>query len=302
MPRPILLKLPLGSDFGADADGVVDIARRAEAAGFHGVVMSDHVVMGARTDRYTWGPFPFPPDAPWLEPMTLLTAIAAVTERIRVATAILIAPLRPAALLAKTAATLDQLSHGRLDLGVGTGWQVEEFDAEGLDFERRGAMLTDTIAACRALWGPSPASFTSDHVSFSEIWCDPKPVQPGGPTILFSGTLNARNIDRIVRLGDGWIPIMGESPEGIRKGIETLRGPLADAGRDVSSLLVRVPLPPVRDDDGRADVDATLAQVEVLTDAGAKEFVLPLTPFIAGASDLDPWFAHITPALADLGA
>ena len=130
---PILLGLPPGDMAGGDPAVVVDTARRAEEAGFAGVVISDHVVMGARTDRYPWGSFKQAPDCPWPEPLTVLTAVAAVTTTLRLCTGILIAPLRPATLLAKTAATLDVLSHGRLELGVGTGWQQEEFDAQGLD-------------------------------------------------------------------------------------------------------------------------------------------------------------------------
>ena len=99
---------------------VVALARMAEDAGVDTVVVPDHLVMSDRTDRYRWGPFPLPVDAPWLEPLTVLAAIAGATRRVRLATGILIAPLRPAALLAKAAATLDVLSRGRLDLGVGT--------------------------------------------------------------------------------------------------------------------------------------------------------------------------------------
>ncbi len=91
----------------------VDLGRAAEDAGIDRVVVVDHVVMGPHTENYVWGKFPVPPDAPWLEPLTVLTAIAAVTAQVRLATGILIAPLRPAAFLAKQVATLDQLSGGR---------------------------------------------------------------------------------------------------------------------------------------------------------------------------------------------
>ena len=115
--------------------------------------------MGPHTENYVWGKFPVPPDAPWFEPLTMLTAIAAVTTRVRLATGILIAPLRPAAFLAKQVATLDQISGGRVDLGVGTGWQREEYDAQGLAFEQRGQLLDDTLAACTVLWRDTPAAF-----------------------------------------------------------------------------------------------------------------------------------------------
>src|SRR5262245_64884473 len=111
--------------------------------------MSEHV------EAYEWGPFPFPIEVPWLEPLSVLAAIAGATRRVRLATGILVAPLRPAVLLAKTAASLDVLSQGRLELGVGVGWQREEFEAEGLDFAARGELLTETLAACRVLWRDS---------------------------------------------------------------------------------------------------------------------------------------------------
>src|SRR3974390_2872496 len=104
---------------------MVDVAQMVEDSGADRVVVVDHLVMGSHTDAYRWGRFPTPPQAPWLEPLTVLTAMAAGTGNVRLATGILIAPLRPAVLLAKTAATLDQISGGRLDLGVGFGWQRE---------------------------------------------------------------------------------------------------------------------------------------------------------------------------------
>ena len=154
MPRAkLLVSLPVGTHLhGGNPRGLVDLARRVEDAGADGIVLADHVLCGPRLDRYPWGDFPFPPEAPWLEPLTMLTAIATATERIKLTTGILIVPLRPATLLAKTVATLDVLSGGRLELGVGTGWQEEEFTAEGLDYESRGQLMTDYIAACRALW------------------------------------------------------------------------------------------------------------------------------------------------------
>jgi probable F420-dependent oxidoreductase len=288
----ILLGLPPGDMAGGDPAVVVDTARRAEEAGFAGVVISDHVVMGARTDRYPWGSFKQAPDCPWPEPLTVLTAVAAVTTTLRLCTGILIAPLRPATLLAKTAATLDVLSHGRLELGVGTGWQQEEFDAQGLDATARGQLLTDTIGACRALWGSSPASFASASVSFADIWCHPRPVSPGGPPVLFSGTLTPRNVRRIVDLGDGWIPIMGERAPGVADGVALLTKALADAGRDPATLRVRAHLPVVRDDSGVPDLAASLAGVPEQLAAGATDVVAPLGAFVRDEADIPAWFAQ----------
>jgi probable F420-dependent oxidoreductase len=275
---------------------IVDLARGAEAAGVDTLIVPDHVVMGERTDRYAWGPFPFPVDAPWLEPLTVLAAIAAATRRVRLATGILVAPLRPAVLLAKTAATLDVLSQGRLELGVGVGWQREEFEAEGLDFEARGALLTDTLAACRALWRDSPASFASKSVRFERIWCEPKPIQPGGPPVWFSGTLTPRNLERIVRLGDGWIPIMTATRDDLAAGVRRLREALAAAGRDAARLRVRGSLEPVRGADRRPHLARTLEGAHALAAAGATDVQLPLLAFVRSPDGLADFFAELASA------
>jgi probable F420-dependent oxidoreductase len=279
---------------------VVALAQQAEAAGVDSVIVPDHVVMGERTDRYAWGPFPFPIETPWLEPLTVLAAIAAATRRLRLATGILIAPLRPAPVLAKTVASLDVLSQGRLDLGVGVGWQREEFEAVGLDFARRGQLLTDTIAACRVLWSESPASFSSETVRFERIWCEPRPVQPGGVPVWFSGTLTPRNLDRIVRLGDGWIPIMTATREDLAEGVKRLREALAAAGRDASALRVRGDLGVALGEDRRPDLARTLERVPALAAAGATDVQLPLLAFVRRPEQLPDWFAELSERWAPL--
>jgi len=255
------LGLPnFGDWIGPDWRELTTLARAADEAGVDRLVVTDHVVMGRNTDAYTWGRFPTGPDGPWLEPLTCLSLIAGVTSRVRLATGIVIAPLRPAPLLAKTVATLDVISGGRVDLGVGVGWQREEYDACGLDFADRGQLLDDTIGACRQLWSSAPASYSSKTVSFDDVFCSPRPVQSPLP-VWFSGTFGARLQRRVVELGDGWIPIMGASLEDIRTGAEELRGA---SGRPVD---VQAPVPLVRGDDG-LDVGATMEGVPDLVAAG----------------------------------
>ncbi len=272
---------------------IVDLARSAEQAGVDTVIVPDHVVMSDQTHRYRWGPFPLPIDAPFLEPLTVLAAIAGATNRVRLATGILIAPLRPAALLAKTAATLDVLSQGRLELGVGTGWQKEEFDALQLDYQRRGQLLTDTIAACRALWAKSPTDFRSETLSFERIWCEPRPVQAGGIPIWFSGTLTPRNLHRLVHLGDGWIPIMGETLEGLAAGAKRIRDAWAEHGRDPAALKVRGDLPVVSGRDGRPDLSRSLAGAHELAEHGATDAHLSLYAFVRKPEALLDFFAEL---------
>ncbi len=282
---------------GGDWRGLLDIARQVEEAGVDRVVLTDHVVNGPNVADYPWGAFPTGPEADWLEPLTVLTAVAAVTESVRVGTAILIAPLRPAALLAKTAATLDVLSGGRLDLGVGAGWQPDEFVALGLDPAERGRLLTDTVGACRALWEEMPASFESPTVSFHDVYCAPRPVQNRIP-VWFSGTLTGRNLRRIVELGDGWIPIMTATPADVVEGAARLREAFTAAGRDPAGLGVRAGLVPVRDAAGVTDLEATVAPVGELAAAGVTDLYVHLQSLDRHLADVRGACARLVEALA----
>src|SRR5437764_2412685 len=179
---------------------VLDQAVAADQAGVDRVVVSDHVVFGEHLEAYgrpelggaEGGRQPTGPDGHWLEPLTVLSVLCGMTSRIRLGTNILIAALRRPVVLAKTAATLDVLSGGRLDLGVGVGWQREEYEAAGLDFGARGRLLDHTLEVCQILWRDSPARIDSEGLSFHSIHQMPHPVQPGGVPIWVSGTLNKR--------------------------------------------------------------------------------------------------------------
>ncbi len=281
-----------GTWAGGDWRAMVDVARMVEDAGGDRVVVVDHLVMGPNTAAYRWGRFPTPPESPWLEPLTVLTAMAAVTSAVRLATGILIVPLRPAVLLAKTAATLDQISGGRLDLGVGFGWQREEYLAVGRSWDERGALLTDALEVCRALWNDTPAAVHATTIEFDDIYCEPKPVRAGGIPILVAGTLSARNVERIVRWGDGWIPIMGASGDDVAAGIVQLHGALAGAGRDADGLLVQTALPLARGDQG-IDLEASFASAAPLAAAGATSFNVPLQAFAPTIGDAAKAIADI---------
>jgi probable F420-dependent oxidoreductase len=269
-----------GTAPAGDWTGLLDLARAADDAGVDRIIVVDHVVMGEHTENYQWGKFPVPPEAPWLEPLAVLGAMAAVTNRVRLATGILIAPLRPAALLAKQVATLDQLSGGRVDLGVGTGWQREEYDAEGLDFDQRGQLLTDSIGACKALWRDTPAAYSSPTLTFRDIYCEPKPAQPGGVPIWVAGTLHGRNLARLVDHGDAWIPIMGETTSGIADGVKKIQAAWTDAGRDPERLQVRGPATIVA-----GNIAATMESVPELRAAGVTDVHVPLRAFARESSD-----------------
>jgi len=281
MPRLHLTLPSFGSWAAGDWGRVLDLARTADAAGIDGVVVPDHVAIGPHTDAYPAGDFPLPVDAPWLEPLGVLTAVAAVTARLRLGTGILIAPVRPAVVLAKAVATLDVLSGGRVDLGVGTGWQREELEAAGVPWAERGRRLTDGITACRALWETDgPVSIDLPSVAFAGIRSAPGPVQRPLP-VLFSGTLHEHNVRRIVELGDGWIPIMGATDDDIAAGVATLRTAYEAADRDPATLRVRGP------------ADATLEAVPALLAAG-------VTDVVVGARGVESALEELTERFADL--
>jgi probable F420-dependent oxidoreductase len=258
---------------------LIELARAADRAGVDRVVVSDHVVFGENLDAYgrpevggsKGGKQPTGPDGHWLDPITLLTFIAGSTSHVRLFTGILIAALRRPIVLAKELSTLDVLSNGRVDLGVGVGWQREEYDAAGLSFEGRGRLLDHTLEVCQTVWRERDARYDSDELHFEHIHQMPKPVQDGGVPLWISGTLNQRVIDRVVRFGSGWIP-WGDDIADPAKGIGVMREALAAAGRGSDVLQVTTGLPIVKDADGNMDLARTMEGVPPLVDAGITDF------------------------------
>jgi probable F420-dependent oxidoreductase len=292
-PRLTLGLDTYGSPPGGDWRHLLDVARCAEDAGLGGISLGDHVVLGSTTAGYRWGKFPVPPTAPWLEALTVLTAIAAVTSCIRLQTGVLLAALRPAPLLAKSVATLDLLSGGRVDLGVGTGWHEEEYAAFGLDFKKRGTLLTDTLAACRALWQQTPASFESSTICFRDVYCEPKPVQARLP-IWIGGPLNERNLERIVQFGDGWFPIMGSTDDDIIDGAHRLRQAVTASGRSSESIVVQAPPTMKRNARGQFDLDAAFESIPRLVQSGVTAIYVNLRAFC-------PDYAHTRSDIKESG-
>lgn len=265
---------------------VVDLMAIADRKGIDAVNVTDHVVMGEATDKYPYGTFPNGPEDPWFEPMTFLAAVASVTRQIRLTTGVVIAPLRSAVLLAKQVATLDHLSGGRVTLGVGVGWQKEEYDASGLSFENRYRLMDDQLRACRVLWSEAPATFHSESVNFDRVYSLPYPVQKRLP-VFFGVAPLTKNCARIAELGDGWLPMLHE-PEAVMEGATAIRKAFAAIGRDPSELQIRVNLIPVMDSDGKPDLEASVARIPALVSAGATMIdVLPLL-YCRGPEDFEP--------------
>ena len=253
-------------------------ARAADAAGVDRLVVSDHVILGENLAAYgdpkaggvEGGQQPTGPDGHWLDPLTVLSMWAALTTRTRLMTGILIASLRRPATLAKQAATLDVLSEGRLDLGVGVGWQREEYEANGVPHAHRGARLDQTLDICQTLWREQSAAYQSEEVSFEKIHCMPKPLQPGGVPIWVSGRLNKRVFERIARFGSGWIP-WGDDARDPIGGLTRIREVLEAAGRDASGFQVGTYLQNVKGDGG-IDLERTMENVPGMAEAGITDF------------------------------
>ncbi|MBS0366135.1 MAG: LLM class F420-dependent oxidoreductase [Proteobacteria bacterium] len=269
--------------FGGEFAPVGELARVAEEQGVDAISLTDHVVMGENLQNYPYGPFPAPLDFPWFEPLTVLAMLAGVTQRIRLSTGVLIAPLRPAVLLAKQLATLDVLSRGRVSIGLGVGWQKEEYDASGIPWEGRYTRLEEQIQVCRLLWSQAPADFSGSTVQFRRIHAWPRPQQPQGIPIWLGLAPSERNIERMARYADGWIP-MEQDPQRLAPMIAALHAALRRHGRDPAQFTVRV-VPRFVFSAGAPDLEATLAAVPDLVRAGATMIELFPSAFCRGADD-----------------
>jgi probable F420-dependent oxidoreductase len=205
--------------------------------------------------------------------MTVLALLAGRTTRVRLGTGILQAALRRPVVLAKTAATLDALSGGRLDLGVGVGWQREEYEAGGLRFEDRGRLLDECLAVCQTLWRDSPAYHRSPTLSFGPVHSFPHPTRAEGVPIWVSGTLNRRVVERIARFATGWMP-WGDEMADPAAAVPRLREAVGALGRDPLELRVLGHLRLRADDGGGLDLDRTMEPVPRRVEAGITDFLL----------------------------
>lgn len=174
------------------------------------------------------------------DPLETLSYVAATTSTIRLGTSVLDALFHPPVALARRIATLDQLSGGRLDIGLGQGLIPQEFAAAGVPMRRRGAGYEEHINAMRAVWGPDPVAFGGRFYQIAESQIGPKPLQPGGPPLLAGAVLQA-GIQRIARMGLGFNPtIMSSDLHDLLNTVATFRQAAADAGHDPKSLPVVV--------------------------------------------------------------
>lgn len=229
----------VGIGITADPEVVGLAARCAEECGYHSIWAPEHVVLlDQYSSKYPYtqdGRLPMPTtEIDILDPFLALTYAAALTERIRVGTGICLVPERNPLVTAKEVASLDRLSGGRFDFGVGIGWLEEEFVALGVPWERRGARTRDYLEVMKKLWTKDESDHQGEFCSFPKVRSFPKPVQRPNPPIIFGGESTAA-LKRVGEVGDGWFGV-NVTPEAAERHIAAMRGFATAAGRDADAL------------------------------------------------------------------
>ena len=216
---------------------VPDLAREAEARGLHSLYIPEHThIPTSRDTPPPTGDAELPEEyRRTVDPFAALSAAAAVTERIRLGTGICLVAQREPIVTAKAVATLDQLSGGRFEFGIGFGWNRDEMRDHGVDPATRRERSREHVLAMRALWRDDVASFAGEYVRFAPSWSWPKPVQPGGPPVLLGGAAGPKLFAHLAEYGDGWIPIGGA---GINDALRELRAAYEAQGRDPATIRV----------------------------------------------------------------
>ncbi|WP_433179649.1 TIGR03619 family F420-dependent LLM class oxidoreductase [Actinoallomurus sp. CA-150999] len=271
---------------GRDLRTLVRWAREAEDAGFDSVMLSEHIVLGpdagaagrmANPREYAL-PGNQDPHTPWPSSVVLLSAIAAVTTRLRLAAAAIVAPLRHPLLLARELGTLDLLSEGRLIVLPTVSWSRDEYAALGVPYELRGKLLDEHLEGWELLWQESPATYQGEHYRFRDIYLEPKAYRPGGPTLWFGGAgLHPALLRRLVRYGHGFNPLGYPAGEEMRR----LGDALAAAGREPSELeLVGGTRAVFPDERSCADLGRALADIPERMAAGYTTFCIKPSQFI----------------------
>lgn len=208
-------------------------AQRAERLGFDSVWISDHFFLSL--GRYGAADEPFGA----AEPLTTLAGLAAITERVRLGTLVLCTTFRHPALVAKAASVIDQVSGGRLDLGLGAGWYEQEHRAFGYDFPpvgERFGILEETLEVLGLLFADGPASFEGEHFTLREAWNNPRPVRSPRPPLLVGGKGGPRMLRLVARHADGWNTVWAWTPEDYAERARALDAACEREGRDPATV------------------------------------------------------------------
>src|SRR2546426_957988 len=255
----------------ATREALTLFARRAEALGYDSLWVSHHVVIPHTIrSRYPYndtGDFPLSPSTDFLEPLTVLPLVAAVTSKIRLGTSVLVLPHRHPVLTAKMLATLDHLAPGRVILGAGVGWMKEEIELFGVPHGRRGAWSDEAIRVMRACWREDRVSFKGEFFAFEDLGVRPRPAN--GTIPIWIGGHTERALQRVVTLGDGWHAAFPTADK-LAAGITDLGKACKKEARDPATLTIsaRVGLP------ARKSAGDLLAELRQLRDLGVAHVIL----------------------------
>ncbi len=205
------------------------VARLAEERGFESLFFPEHthIPVGGGSPYPRGGELPGP-YSHTLDLFVTMTAAAAATSRLRIGSGICLIIQRDPIITAKEVASLDLLSGGRVEFGVGAGWNQPEIEAHGTRFDRRFGLMRERVEAMREIWTEEEASYHGEQVDFGPIWSWPKPIQDPHPPVLIGGN-GTRVLDRVLRYGNGWIP---NREADLAERITELRARSSAAGRD----------------------------------------------------------------------
>jgi probable F420-dependent oxidoreductase len=277
--------LPLGPSQITSGEFLREWVGVVEECGVESVWGIEHVVLAHEyAPNYPYsesGEIPGRPGSdvgarPMPDPLDTLAYVAAVSRKLKLGTSVVIAPLHSPAILAKRVSTIDNLCGGRMILGLGIGWQREEYDAVGVPFRQRGARLEESIGAMRALWTQAPASFHGENVTFDRVYSSPQPVRGTVPIVL--GGHSAPALERAGRIGNGWYPYT-IGPDEFATSAARVREVAAAAGRDPDEVEITV-WPGSHDLQSELDVD----YVRRFVAAGARRVLI--NPFVAPGQGL----------------
>jgi probable F420-dependent oxidoreductase len=214
-----------------------ELAREAEARNFESLWVPEHThIPTSRRSAFAGGQQLPEQYKHTLDPFVALTAAAAATKKLRVGTGICLIIERDTITTAKSVASLDLLSHGRFEFGLGGGWNAEEMEHHGTEFKSRFKRLEEQVRAMKEIWTKDVAEFHGQFVNFDPIWAWPKPEQKPYPPILLGGE-SGHTLQRVVDFCDGWYP-RGRAPEKVLEGLKDLKARAAKAGRDMKTLTV----------------------------------------------------------------
>jgi len=241
MSRPIEYGLMLpGAGPLATSEALLSVATLAESLGFDSLWVTDHIAIPAQSaSAYPYSvdhKAPWSPTIVYLDAFTALGWVGAVTRRVRLGISVLVLPMRPPLIVAKTVATLDYLTGGRMILGVGAGWMKEEFDLLGQPFALRGRRMKEAIGILRACWASDPVSFDGDFFRLPAFGMDPKPPQGARLPVLGGGEGDVA-LRRVAEVCDGWHPL-NLTPDQYGERLPALKRYVAEAGRSMDDLLL----------------------------------------------------------------